>query len=196
MTEHAAAPGWRLVEIAELVRRHQQLQMEALELLPSEACAEMPQGTDTEMFAADIERLTSIANESADIAEQVRHLAQSLPDEEVEIVYGDVCEAAAADLTDGMLDHERVLVAARVLDVRRGWPALAEGLRVVDIRDSWASATPRRTLSAFRGAGRALVSRALQAGGISSDAAYIDCAPEQLSSLADAIDELGGAWRS
>lgn len=194
MTDHAA-PAWRLVEIAELVRRGEQLHLSAMSLLPSEVRAEMPEGTDTAIPAADIEQLASIAVESVEIAEQVCQLAQPLPDEDAVILYEDVREAAAADLAQGMLDHERVLVAARVLDVRAGWPALAEALRVVDIRDSWVHATPRRTLSAFRGAGRQLVTRALQLAGLSSEVAYADCTPEQLARLARAIDELGRTWR-
>lgn len=195
MTDQAA-PAWRLVEIAELVRRGERLHLGAMRLLPSEVRAEMPEGADATVPAADVEELAGIAAESLEIAEQVRQLAQSLPDEDIEVVYADVREAAATDLAQGMLDHERVLLAARVLDVRSGWPALAEALRVVDIRDSWTHAMPRRTLSAFRRAGRQVVSRALQLAGLSAEATYADCTPEQLANLARAIDDLEGAWRS
>lgn len=183
MTDQTAA-AWRLVEIAELVRRGEQLHLSAMSLLPAEVRAEMPKETDTTMPAVDIEQLASIAVESVEIAEQVRQLAQSLPDEDVAIVYEDVREAAAADLEQGVLDHERVLVAARVLEVRNGWPALAEALRVVDIRDSWTHATPCRTLSAFRGAGRQLVSRALQPGAHDRDPCRVDLGGCALASAA------------
>ncbi len=50
-------------------------------------------------------------------------------------------------------------------------------------------------LSAFRGAGRQLVTLALQLADIPPETAYADCTAEQLARLADAIDELGRAWR-
>jgi hypothetical protein len=194
VTAHAA-PAWQLVQIAELVRRAEELHLRAMNVLPPEARAEISEGAVATMPAVEIERLATAAAEGAEIAEQIRQLAQSLPDEDVEIAYEDVQEAAAADLARGMLDAERVLVAARVLDVATGWPALAETLRVVDIRDSWTDWTPRRMLSAFRGAGRQLVTLALQLADIPPETAYADCTAEQLARLADSIDELGRAWR-
>ena len=194
MTAHAA-PAWQLVQIAELVRRAEELHLRAMNLLPPEARADILEGAVATMPAVEIEQLATAAAEGAEIAEQIRQLAQSLPDEDVEIAYEDVREAAAADLTRGMLDAERVLVVARVLDVATGWPALAETLRVVDIRDSWTDWTPRQMLSAFRGAGRQLVTLALQLADIPPETAYADCTAEQLARLADAIDELGRAWR-
>jgi hypothetical protein len=194
VTAHAA-PAWQLVQIAELVRRAEELHLRAMNLLPPEARADIPERAVATMPAVEIEQLATAAAEGAEIAEQIRQLAQSLPDEDVEIAYEDVREAAAVDLARGMLDAERVLVAARVLDVASGWPALAETLRIVDIRDSWTDWTPRRMLSAFRGAGRQLVTLALQLADIPPETAYADCTAEQLARLADAIDELGRAWR-
>ncbi len=190
-----AAPAWQLVQIAELMRRAEHLHLGAMRLLPSEARAELPADSSATITAAEIEQLAARAAESAEIAEQIRLLAQRLPDEDVEIAYDDVREAAAADLAQGILDHERVLVAARVLDVAAGWPALAEALRVVDIRDSWTGWTPRRMLSAFRGAGEQLVNLALQLAEIPPESDYADCTAEQLARLASAIDELGHGWK-
>lgn len=194
MTGHAS-PAWRLVQIAELVRRAEELHLRAMNLLPPEARAEIPEGAAATMPAAEIEQLATTAAEGTEIAEQIRQLAQALADEDVEIAYEDVREAAAADLARGMLDADRVLVAARVLDVATGWPALAETLLAIDIRDSWTGWTPRRMLSAFRGAGRQLVSLALQLADVPPETAYADCTAEQVARLADAIDELGRAWR-
>jgi len=190
-----ACPAWRLVQIAELVRRAEELHLRAMHLLPPAVRAEILEDAAARMPAAEIEQLTTAAAEGAEIAEQIRQLAQSLPDQDVEIAYEDVREAAAADLARGMIDAERVLVAARTLDVATGWPALAEALQVVDIRDSWVGWTPRRMLSAFRGSGRQLVSLALQLAEIPPETAYADCTPEQIARLANAIDELGRAWR-
>lgn len=189
------AAAWRIVQIAELVRRAEQLHLAVMHVLPPEASAEISESAGTTMTAAEIEEIRSHAGEAAEIAEQIRQLAQSLPGEDVEIGYEDVREAAAADLAHGVLDPERVLVAARVLDVRIGWPALAEGLRAVDIRESWTGWAPRGMLSSFRGAGRQLVDRALELAGIPPETAYADCAPEQLARLAQAIEELGRGWR-
>jgi hypothetical protein len=194
VTTHSA-PAWQLVQIAELVRRAEQLHLGAMRLLAPETRAEMPVGTIATMSAAEIQQLAATAAEGAEIAEQMRQLAERLPGEDVEIAYEDVREAAATDLAQGVLDPYRVLVAARVLDVATGWPALAEALRVVDIRDSWTGWTPRRMLSAFRGAGRKLVSHALQLADVPTDAVYSDCTADQLARLAAAIDELGRAWR-
>jgi hypothetical protein len=194
VTVHAA-PAWQLVQIAELVRGAEELHLRAMNLLPPEARAEILEDAAATMPAAEIEQLANTAAEAAEIAEQIHQLALSLPDEDVEILYEDVREAAGADLARGMLDAERVLIAACVLDVATGWPALAETLRVIDIRDSWTDWTPRRMLSAFRGAGRQLVTLALQLADIPPETAYADCTAEQLARLADAIDELGRAWR-
>lgn len=177
--------------MAELVRRAEQLHLAVLHVLPSEASAEISEGATATMAAAEVEEIASHVGEAAEIAEQIRQLAHGLPDGDVEIVYEDVREAAAAALAHGVLDPERVLLAARVLDVRTGWPALAEGLRAVDIRESWTGWTPRGMLSAFRGAGRQMVGRALELAGIPSDTAYADCTPEQLERLAQGIDALG-----
>lgn len=193
MSPNAAA--WRIVQIGELVRRAEQLHLAVMHVLPPEASAEISAGAVAPMTAAEIEEIATHAGEAAEIAEQIRQLAQSLPGEDIEIGYADVRDSAAADLAHGVLDPDRVLVGARVLDVRIGWPALAEGLRAVDIRDSWTGWAPRGMLSSFRGAGRQLVSRALDLAGISPETAYADCTPEQLARLAQTIDELGRGWR-
>jgi hypothetical protein len=187
--------GWRLVQVAELLRRAEEAHLVAMHLLPPEVRAEIREDATATMTAAEIEQLHITLVDGAEIAEQARQIAQGLPSEPVEIVYGEVRQAAAVDLAQGILDPERVLVTARVLDVETGWPALAEGLRVVDIRDSWGRLTPQRMLSAFRGAGRQLVARALQRADVSSEATYADFSAEQLAELARAIDELGRAWR-
>lgn len=190
----SASPAWALVQLAELVRRAEQLHLAALHVLPSEAGAEIPESAIVTVSVAEVDGLAAFASEAAEIAEHVRHLAQALPDGEVRIAYPDVHEAAAAELAQGILDPERVLVAARVLDVATGWPALAEALRVVDIPAGWSGWAPRGMLSAFRGADGQLVARALALAEIPPETGFADCAAEQLGRLADAIDELGRAW--
>ncbi|HMJ95779.1 MAG TPA: hypothetical protein VK486_07995, partial [Thermoleophilaceae bacterium] len=125
-------PAWRLVQIGELVRRAEQLHLGTMRLLPPEARSDIPEGAAATMTAAELEQLAATAAEGAEVADQVRDLAQGLPDEDTVIHHEDVRDAAAADLGAGMLDPERVLIAARVLDVATGWPALADGLRTVD----------------------------------------------------------------
>jgi hypothetical protein len=189
------SPAWRLVLIAELLCHVEQLHLVALRLLAPEARAEMPEGTAATMAAAEIEQLVATLTDGAEIAEQVHLLAQALPDEDIEIAYEDVRDAAAADLAGGLLDPERAFVAARVLDVGTGWPALADGLRTVDVHESWTDRTPRALLSAFRGAGRQLVRRAVQHAGLAPERAFDECHADELARLADAIDRLGRAWR-
>lgn len=194
MTEQASV-AWLLVQISELVHRAEQMSMGMMRLLPPETRAEMPEEASATMAGAEVEELAIVAAEAAEIAEQVRQLTQGLPDEDVEIAYEDVREAAAADLAQGMLDPERAVVAARLLDVRTGWPALAEGLRTLDIRESWTGWAPRGMLAAFRDAGSELVGRALELAGIPPETVYADCTPEQLVRLAHVLDELGRGWR-
>jgi len=191
----ATSPAWGLVQIAELVRRAEQTHLAVMRLLPGEARADLPEHASASMTGAAIQELQDLVAEGAEIVEQVGDLARSLPAEDVAITYEEVRSAAAADLAEGILDAERVLVAARVLDTEIGWPALAEGMRAVDIRESWTGSTPCATLCAFRGADRPVVKRALRLAEIPWEAGYHDCTADQLARLADVIDELGRASR-
>lgn len=188
------SPSWRLVLIAELLRQVEQLHLEAMRLLAPETCAEIADGTVATMAAAEIEQLVATLADGAEMGEQIRLLAQVLPGEDIEIAYEDVRDAAAVDLAAGVLDPERALIAARVLDVGTGWPALAEGLRALDVRDGWGARTPRALLSEFRGAGRQLVAQAAQRAGLVPERTFEECSAEELARLADAIDGLGRAW--
>lgn len=189
------APAWTLVQLADLVRRAEQQHLVAMHALTADVRVQLREGIDITVSAAEIQQLTALAAESAEIAEHLHHLAQALPCEDIEVSWDDVREVAAAELAEGIIDADRALLAARVLDVATGWPALAEALRVPEIPAGWHSYTPRAMLSAFRGAGSALVTRALTLAETPPNARFANCSAEQLTRLADAIDELARGLR-
>ena len=99
-----------------------------------------------------------------------------------------MCEAAAVDLASGILDPRRVLVAARLLDVERGWPALADSLAAGDVVSAWGGLTVDALLGRFRGADPSDVALVTaEADLVEPDVPFSACPPARLAALAGAL---------
>lgn len=191
MTDVSTA-SWRIVLIAELLRRAEDLSRDALRTLGAQPGGELAEGATVALSAEAIERLNATLATVADIAEQLRLLAERLPEDALTVSYSAAREGAAATLADGPFDYERALIAARVLDVDAGWPALAACLRAIDVRETWPGRSPRELLRAFRGADSQLAAHALQRAGLTPETTFEACSATQIARLADVLDALGG----
>lgn len=189
----AEAP-WQLVQMAELIRRAEDLHLATLGLLGLEARAEIPEGAAAVVKHPSVLAIAGCVADAADIAEQLDALGRALPDDAVSITYEAVRDAAATDLAGGILDPHRAITAARVLDVQTGWPALAEALRV-EAPANWDDLAVVDVLAQFRGAERQLVKRVLDDAGIPPDRSFADCSPEALLRLATGLDTASGLRR-
>jgi hypothetical protein len=95
-----------------------------------------------------------------------------------------VRDAAAADLADGIVDPRRVLLAARLLDVRHGWPALAASLVAGDVVSAWGALTVGELIGRFRDADARVVARVVEEAGLRPGSRFAACPAEQLVAVA------------
>lgn len=176
--------GWTLVQVTELARRAEQLLLDSIALFGPHAHAAMAGDATIALGAAEMRRVAESLTESAEIAEQLELLAARLPDHDVEAHYGAVRAAAAADLATGIVDPHRVLLAARLLDVEGGWPALAASLVAGDVVAAWDCLTVAELLGRFRGSDPRTVAQVLDEAGLAPETPFASCMPPQLVALA------------
>lgn len=187
-TADAGTAGWTLVQLAELVRRAEELLLDGITLVGPQVHADMAADTTIALSADEVRHVGAALSEGVELAEQLELLTARLPDGPVDADHDAVCEAAAADLARGIVDPRRALVAARVLDVERGWPALADSLTAGDVVAAWGDLTVERLLGRFRGADPHAVERvAAEAGLVEPDAPFSTCSPGRLAALAEAL---------
>jgi hypothetical protein len=190
--DEAGQAGWTLVQLSEMVRRVEELLLDGITLAGPHLHAGMPPDAVLELTATDVRRVVAALAEGMEIAERLELLAAHLPDGPVDAEYEAVRDAAAADLARGIVDPRRALLAARLLDVEHGWPALATALSSGDATDTWQSLTVEELLTRFRGADRD-VARALVAdAGLAPDARFASAPPERLAALADRLRRHAG----
>ncbi len=186
--------AWRLVQLAELLRRSHRLHEWALvEIDRIEVAAQFVVDGSTTLGETTTAELEAYGEAIADLAYQLRVLTNDLPTEAVEITAGEVACEAAADLEAGIFDEHRVLLAARVLTVEDGWPALAASLHASDAHWGWDTTSVAGLLRAFRGADALDVARVVEEAGIEPDALFSLCAPEQIRHLATKLEEADAA---
>lgn len=187
MPADAGDVGWTLVQLSELVRRVEELLLDGLTLAGPHLHTGMPPDAALVLTATDMRRIRAALGESVEIAEQVELLSGQLPDGPLDVDYEAVRSAAAEDLANGIVDPRRALLAARLLGLEHGWPALAAALVTGDAAASWEELTVAELLTRFRGADREVVRELIAAAGIAQDARFATCAPEQLVALADGL---------
>lgn len=190
--DEAGQAGWTLVQLSELVRRVEELLLDGITLAGPHVHAGMPPDASLELTATDVRRVVSALAEGIEIAEHLDLLAARLPDGPLDVDYAAVRDAAAADLARGIVDPRRALLAARLLDVEHGWPALATALASGDATDTWLSLTVEELLLRFRGADRDQVAELLAEAGLGADARFAQTPPEQLAALADCLQRRAG----
>jgi hypothetical protein len=180
--------AWRLVQVAELLRRSHRLHEQALiELDRIEVAAELSTAPVT-LDATVTGELASLGEAIADLAGQVRVLTNDLPEDTIEIAAGDVAHEAADDLAAGIFDEQRAVLAARVLHAADGWPALADALRSTDGHWSWDTTSVAALLGSFRYACEGDVARVVAAAAVDPDTPFALCTREQIVQLASALE--------
>lgn len=184
---HAGRDGWTLVQISELVRRAEELLLDGIALVGPHAHAGMAADATIELRATEVRRVAGALTEGVEIAEQLELLTARLPGDEVVAGYEAVREAAAADLASGIVDPRRLLLAARLLDVPRGWRALADSLAAGDVVSAWGTLTVETLLGRFRGADPAVVALVAAEAGCEPGGCLAACPPEQLAALAGGL---------
>lgn len=189
----AADSGWRLLQLAELLRQveiHQDRMLTILRRLDSSVGL----GFLLRLERTHVEELRGRVDKLTDLAEQAAALIDGVPFDAVEIGFEELAASAERELAGGdALDVRRVLLAAKVLRFETGWPALADGLRTSEVHASWVGATVSDVLSAFRGTTPQLVRRVATAAGLAPGAEIADCGPEAIVRLADQLDEHSGS---
>lgn len=186
--DDAGRAGWTLVQLSELTRRAEELLLDGIAIVGLNVHAGMPPDGTVALGDAELRRVTAALAEGVEIAEQLDQLASRLPGDAVEAGYDEVRDAAAADLAAGIGDARRVLLAARMLDVTHGWPALATALRAGGVAAAWEGLTLEALLCRFRGADRPTVVRIVGEAGLTPSARWSVSRPERLAALAAGLN--------
>lgn len=184
VAEDAGWAGWTLVQLSELVRRAEELLLDGITLVGPHAHAGMPADATIELGAAELRRVATAVAEGVELAEQLDLCVARLPGAVLRAPYDAVRDAAAADLARGIGDARRVLLAARMLDLSRGWKALAACLTAGDVVSAWDGLTVETLLGRFRDADPQLVAQVAEEAGIEPGAQLAACPPAQLAALA------------
>lgn len=179
--------GWRIVQLAELLRSFGGLVGGAEEEL-RDLTASMAPDAVVELPRERLAAIAALADDVLQLALRAQALAEALPDEPLDVDYDAIAEAAAAELAEGVLDPDRALLAARLLPRPAGWRALAHCLRALDVRDAWQDLTVGELLGAFRDVAPVVAERTAEAAGIAAAAELADCTPEEIARLASALE--------
>jgi len=176
--------GWTLVQVSELVRRAEELLLDGVTLVGPHAHAGMAADAAIAIGCTELGRLKCALGECIELAEQLELLAARLPDRPVAAAWERVAAAAAADMADGIVDPRRALLAARLLDVARGWEALAVALTDADAVAAWERLSVEELLGRFRDADPQHVAQVVTEAGIEAGTPFAACSPDQLTALA------------
>jgi hypothetical protein len=183
-----ATAAWTLVQAGALMRTAEELLVECLRTVGPDAHAGFGEDARLSLRQEEVEALHALLAELADVGDRLRVLGDCLPATGLELRYEDLREAATEDLASGVADPGRALLAARVLHLADGWPALADALRSGDAHADWHEVTVAQLLRRFRGVDATLVRSVLDDAGIGAEAPFADCLPEQLDALAAALE--------
>ena len=186
--------AWRLVQVGELLRRSHRVHEQALARLDRLEVGAALSADGTVVLSGELAgELEALGDTIAELAAQLQLLTSDLPDEPVEVGAAEAALAASDDLAAGILDEARLLLAARLLPAREGWPLLAGALRGADAHWEWGETSVARLLGGFRGVSAEGVEQVLVEAGISPHARLASCAPEQVVRLAGALERHCGA---
>ncbi|MGB2711991.1 MAG: hypothetical protein WBC33_10790 [Conexibacter sp.] len=178
--------GWRLVQLAELLRtlaQHEEVALAALH----DVRGDIATGVVIDRHA--IEDARAAAVEIAQLAERAEQLAELLAGEhDLELVPTVIASAAAHELAAGILDAGRARLAFQTLQVQDGWPALADALRSTDAHTAWAEMTIAEALGSFRGASPELVLGTAAAAGLAPSQTIVSCSPSEIAELAACLE--------
>lgn len=180
--------GWRLLQLAELLRAIELREDRALTILRHVVPTVRPAFALT-LKRAQIDELHHGVAEMAQLAEQAEALIDALPHLPIPITYGDLRTSAEHVLSrSGTLDSTAVLIAAQLLDRETGLRALAVALRAGDSHTFWDGASIGDLLTAFRGVSPQLARRIATAAGLAPGTQITECGADAIARLADQLD--------
>ena len=181
--------AWRLLRLAELLRRLEGHQDQALTIV-HRIYPNMSRSFRRTITAMAIERLKHEVTEIARLVEQLEAVAETLPaNEAVAVTYGEVRRSAEHVLREvAMLDPATVKLALQLLERSTGFPALAEALRSSGAYTSWEATTAGELVGAPRGVSPQLARRVATAARIAPGTDISGCRSEEVAQLADQLD--------
>lgn len=189
--------SWTLLQIGAIGSRLELHLVELMGALEPARLANVRGGETVEYSAARIDRIKSRIVEIREHAEQLAFMSETVPDEAIDFDFSEARAGAAADLTAGILEAPRARVAARTLDYRTGFKALAGGLRSGTEHSAWTSCTVDEVLGEFRGATPLEIEAVLRDAGLRLGTLWSDCDPADIARLAAALESHGrGSERS
>lgn len=180
MTSTASTPAWTLLQALELARRIE-------EHVSGEFAFYKGGGEPIVTSAATIAVLKQTAAELIDESAQLENLVERLPDTEIRVTAANVQAGASRQLAEGIIDVRTALLAASVLPVAIGWPALARALRGSDAHRFWNATTVVDLLRRFRGAQPDALDRVLEQAQVDGSTLWVELAARTVGRLAEIL---------
>lgn len=140
--------------------------------------------------APELEQLTALGDETAEVAAQVALILDSLPHEPLVAGEQEITDAARAALADGIVDHRRALWTASLLPADVGFAALAQALVDSDAHVYW-TARVVDVLAAFRDVDEQRARQVAALAGVPPTARFSELRPERVLELAQVARQLG-----
>jgi hypothetical protein len=184
----AASEAWALVQAAELVRDGDALLLSGLALL-HDVRPDIDEYDEIGLTHDEMAELATLGEALAELAGRLQALTAQLPDGNVRLTHAEIAEGASEDLARGIIDPERVTLAARLLPAGSGWYTLAQALRNADTHAAWKQLTIDELLGGFRGATSTLVQRVLSAAELPAETELSCCDEWDVARLAAALEE-------
>lgn len=190
LTPHRSDDGepWRLVQIASLLRRSDDLHRSALSLLVG-VDADIDPNEAVELSAHDVSEIETFGADIAELASQLQLLTETLSATPAKISAPGLRADAERALAEGSFDPQITLLAARALPAARGWPALAGALRCTDAHTTWHHMTVAQLLTAFRDTDAAVTQHAIRDAALAPDTELSTCDRDDVTRLARALQD-------
>jgi hypothetical protein len=183
-----AAPSWVLVQLSELLRRIELANDRALTVV-YRADDGLDEVSSLTVRAEQLADVDAEVHEIAQLALRAEQLAEALPRADVTVTYGEVATDAAQEISEGtMLDVDRVLLAARLLDAEPGLRAFVTCFRQSDVHTAWEGTSIADILGSLRGVTPEVVRAIAASAGLSPDDEIAACEPDEIAALASAIE--------
>jgi hypothetical protein len=179
--------AWQCVQIADLLRRVEEAVLEAITVLGTTIHGGIGEGVHRTLGVGEIAGLKEKVAVASDLTDQLAQLGERLPDTRIELSYATAFDGAAADLSEGILDPRMALLAARVLDVKTAWAALAQALLSTDVCAAWEGVTVEQMLLRSRGATRGEARRVIADAGLPAASVFSECSARGIERLATAL---------